>query len=68
MKVTSVQNVIGWVYDKLQIENRKTYHYDRGNDVTVVERRSRTITSLIYDRKGQLNTEHAKGIHSDKKV
>ena len=62
MEVTSVHNVIGWFFDKLRLETRRTYHYEKGNDVTVIERR--TVEVTLYDRKGQeqIHTLHGHNI------
>lgn len=52
MKVSAIHNVIGWVYDKLRIENRKTFTYDNGSSVTVIERR--TVTVMTYNKHGKV--------------
>jgi hypothetical protein len=59
MKVTSVHNIIGWFQDKLRIENRRTYKYPTGNDVTVIERRD--INVVLYNKKGKIVESNGAG-------
>ena len=40
MIVTTVHSILGWIWPStLLTETRHHYHYPKGNDVTVVERR-----------------------------
>jgi hypothetical protein len=48
----------GWRDNLHTVEKRITYDYEKGNDVTVVERRSYTIE--VYDSKGSI-TQNLKG-------
>ena len=66
MQVNTVSNVLGYAYDYLLTERRTTYNYDKGNDVTVVERRSYKIT--LYDQLGNLQEHQSKGENVDKRV
>jgi hypothetical protein len=52
MQVSSVHNVLGWFFDnRLKTETRTTYHYDDGNEVTVIE--SRFVDVHLYDHTGK---------------
>ena len=60
MQVNTVHSVLGWYFgDRLKVEDRTVYHYDKGNSVTVVERRY--IDSHMYTDRGVLATHETKG-------
>ena len=63
MEITSVSNIIGWVYNSLVSENKTTFKYDKGNDVTIVERRSQTVQ--LYDSSGAIQEYPTKGRQVD---
>ena len=55
----------GWQDSMRTVEKRVTYEYEKGNDVTVVERRSYLIE--MYDRSGSLISNN-KGNNIDQMV
>ena len=66
MKITSVHTILGWFADKLRLEDRRTYHYEKGNDVTIVERRS--INVHLYNKQGQVEEPDNSGLKVNQKV
>ena len=64
MQISSIHSVLGWFFgDKLKVEERHTYHYDKGNSVTVVERR--LIDLHLYDHRAVIPATEAKGTKVD---
>ena len=64
MQITSTHSVLGWYWgNQLRTEQRHIYHYDKGNDVTVVERRY--ITIHAYDNRARVIPSDAKGTKID---
>ncbi len=55
----------GWRNGLQTVEKRVTYNYEKGNDVTVVERRSYEV--ILYDSKAKM-IEDVKGTNIDKMV
>ena len=66
MEIHSVSNIIGWMQNRLVTESRTTFNYDKGNNVTVVERRSQLVQ--LYDSKGNLDEYPTKGNQLDSKA
>ncbi len=66
MDVQTVSNILGYRYDTLVKEFRTTYNYEKGNDVTVVERRSYRVT--LYDSAGNVDEYPNKGNQVDSKA
>ncbi len=66
MDVQTVSNILGYRYDTLVKEFRTTYNYEKGNDVTVVERRSYRVT--LYDSSGNVTEYPTKGGQIDNKA
>ena len=66
MRVETSSQVLGWENNTRITETRNTYQYDKGNDVTTVERRSETFS--MYDVKGKEEVLPAKGTNIDKQV
>lgn len=66
MEVHSTQSVLGWYDNRLRIENRRTYKYEEGNSVTVVERRD--ITYMLYTDKAVVSVPETKGQTIDKMI
>ena len=53
----------GWRNNFRTIENRNTYHYEEGNSVTIVEKRSYQVHT--YDNQGSIVDTFAKGKYID---
>jgi len=66
MRVETSSQVLGWENNTRITETRNTYQYDKGNDVTTVERRSETFSG--YDVNGKSDVQPAKGTNVDKQV
>jgi hypothetical protein len=67
MQVNAVHNILGWYFgDKLRVETRTTYHYDKGNDVTVVERK--LISTNVYDKNAEIVYPVERGNNVDKTI
>ncbi len=66
MDILTVSSVLGYQYDSLIKENRTTYNYEKGNDVTIVERRSYKVT--LYDSAGNVNEYPNTGTQIDSKA
>lgn len=52
MKVESSSQVVGWEYNNKITLVKNTYHYDEGNNVTVVEKRIEAY-NVLYDSSGK---------------
>jgi hypothetical protein len=65
MIVTSTHSILGWVGNILRTEDRQLYHYDRGNDVTVVVTR-KVEFSPLYDRNATFEKKKDLGVNIDK--
>jgi hypothetical protein len=66
MQVNTVHSTLGWFGSRLQTETRSVYHYDKGNDVVVVERRY--IDMSLYDHRAVLPATETKGRTIDVKA
>ena len=67
MHISSINSILGWFYgDKLKFETKTIYHYDKGNDITVVERR--LVDVHLYNNHGQVVNATTKGHSIDLKV
>jgi RNase P/RNase MRP subunit p29 len=63
MRVESNSQILGWVHNTRISEIRNTYHYDKGSDVTTVEKRSETFS--VYDVSGKEEVLPVKGTNVD---
>jgi hypothetical protein len=66
MEIRTVSNTLGWDNNRLIKEFKTTYDYEKGNDVTVVERRSYAVQ--VYSSSGVLDDYPSKGNQIDTKV
>jgi len=66
MKVEQSTHVVGWENNNKITLVEKTYQYDQGNNVTVVEKRSQEFT--IYDSNGKENHGPNLGQNIDKLI
>lgn len=66
MRVEQSSHVVGWENNNKVTVVKKTYHYDEGNDVTVVEKRSQSYS--IYDNAGRQIDPAQLGNNIDKTV
>ena len=66
MRVEQSSHVVGWENNNKITLVKKTYQYDEGNNVTVVEKRVQTYT--IYDNAARLIEPAQLGNNIDKKV
>lgn len=66
MRVEQSSHVVGWENNNKITLVKKTYHYDEGNNVTVVERRIQSYT--IYDIAGRQIDGPQLGNNIDKRV
>lgn len=66
MQVETTNSVLGWYYgNRLAVETRRTYSFDKGNDITVVERRF--INVQMYNEQGVI-PQLAKGQNIDQMI
>ena len=66
MRVESNSQILGWENNTRISETRNTYHYDKGSDVTTVEKRSETFS--VYDVNGKEEVLPVKGTNVDIQV
>lgn len=66
MRVEQSSHVVGWENNNKVTVVKKTYHYDEGNDVTVVEKRRQSYS--IYDNAGRQIDSAQLGNNVDIKV
>lgn len=65
MIVSEIRSYLSWAFNVRNIDTYKTYHYDKGNNVTTVEHQSQSFP--MYDSKGSVQ-ETSKGTNVDVKV
>lgn len=66
MRVEQSSHVVGWENNNKVTMIKKTYHYDEGNTVTVVEKRKESY--ILYGIDGREIQTAQTGQHIDKKA
>ena len=67
MQVETTNSVLGWYYgNRLAVETRRTFHFEQGNDVTVVERKF--INVQMYNEAGVVPHQIVRGQNIDQMV
>jgi hypothetical protein len=66
MRVEQSSQVVGWENNNKVTLVKKTYHYDEGNNVTVVEKRKQSYT--LYGIDGKEISSPQLGQNLDKRI